>query len=101
MSDSDVRPPRRGGPDDPYEATIEGYARWGPFAWYISITKGLVEFSGDQFAWTEKRAAAKARRTIRRMEAADNRRRSTRRTIVGYQSAFADPGGRASTGATT
>lgn len=118
---------------EPYEATIEQHQRWGPFSWSARITKGAMMFEGGPFAWTEKRVVAKARRVIRRMEAADARRRSSRRTIGGYPSsartpaelrppttcrpdpmipekkgtpppplptAFANPGGRSSAGAT-
>lgn len=107
MSVFDSDPRSAVGLDAPYEATIMRVARWGPFAWHIRLTKSVMVFENSGFAWTEKRAERKAKRIIRRMEAADNRRQTSCRTIGGYQSSGRTPADlrpptiRARTGATT
>lgn len=80
---TEIPPPPPYSPDlgDGYEATIERVGRWGPFAWHISISSGLIEWGLGQSAWTEKGARRKARRTMAQMEAADQRRKASRQVL--------------------
>ncbi len=66
-----------------YRATIERKARWGPMAWYVRYTSGLVALEPGSFAWTERGAERKARRMMASWRASEERRVASRRSISG------------------
>ena len=55
-----------------YEATIE---QWGRITWHVTYRNGLMGFEDGDFAFTRRRAEAKAQRTMAKMKAADERYR--------------------------